>query len=89
MYRETYRTAPRFSWQADDPVFATSPRGDFRNCPSQAIRPWAAMLADVVERIRSVTAVAPLAVDLARPEFGIPVVFVVAPGLGFRAPQRS
>jgi ribosomal protein S12 methylthiotransferase accessory factor len=35
----------------------------------------------LVARIRNQTGIAPMAVDLSRPELGLPVVYVVAPGL--------
>ena len=52
--------------------------GDTPSLPTTGPRP---LLHEIVARVRAVTGVAPLAVDLSRPEFGLPVVFVVAPGL--------
>jgi ribosomal protein S12 methylthiotransferase accessory factor len=49
--------------------------------PSLPMSPARQMLAETVRRVRDLTGTSPLAVDLARPEFGLPVVFVVAPGL--------
>jgi len=43
---------------------------------------------DIVRRIQYITGVSPLAVDLTRPDSGIPVVFVVAPGLRLQPPTR-
>jgi ribosomal protein S12 methylthiotransferase accessory factor YcaO len=43
----------------------------------------AATLREIVSRVRTTTGVAPMAVDLQRSRFGLPVVHVVAPGLHF------
>jgi ribosomal protein S12 methylthiotransferase accessory factor len=55
--------------------------GSFRDAPTVAAAPFTAQVHDITRRIRRVTGMAPLAVDLLRPELGLPVVFVVAPGL--------
>jgi ribosomal protein S12 methylthiotransferase accessory factor len=54
--------------------------GDSPSLPTTGARQ---SLQEIVRRVRDVTGVSPLAVDLSRPEFGLPVVFVVAPGLHF------
>ncbi len=65
------------------PPFPAEARRDFRRCPSLPTVGWGAQVDEIVRRVRRVTGMAPLAVDLTRPEFGIPVVFVVAPGLRY------
>jgi hypothetical protein len=39
--------------------------------------------------VRAVTGAAPVAVDLERPDFGLAVVHVVAPGLRIVPPSRA
>jgi YcaO-like protein with predicted kinase domain len=53
----------------------------FRSAPRLPLRGFATQVRDIVGRIRAQTGMPPMAVDLLRPDFGIPVVFVVAPGL--------
>lgn len=53
----------------------------YRRIASLPLLGTLATVRDVVDRIRSVTGMAPLAVDLTRPELGPPMVFVVAPSL--------
>jgi ribosomal protein S12 methylthiotransferase accessory factor len=57
------------------------PRRSFLDAPDLPHRSLATHVHDMVRRIRSMTGMAPVAVDLSRPDFGLPVVFVVAPGL--------
>jgi YcaO-like protein with predicted kinase domain len=61
---------------------------DYVGVPNVSITTWAEMVHDLVRRIGSLTGAAPLAVDLGRPEFGLPVCLVVAPGLRLIAPSR-
>jgi ribosomal protein S12 methylthiotransferase accessory factor len=88
LYRETYRNALHLPRPRESAVFALEPHRTFQSCPDQVMGPWTMVLEEIVRRVRTMTGVSPLAVDLMRPEFGIPVVSVVAPGLGFRPPQR-
>jgi ribosomal protein S12 methylthiotransferase accessory factor len=88
LYRETYRSGPHLPIQHESAVFALKPRGLFQLRLDFPIGPWNLLLAELVARVRAMTGESPVAVNLTRPEFGIPVVFVVAPGLGFRPPQR-
>jgi ribosomal protein S12 methylthiotransferase accessory factor len=55
--------------------------------PPIAAPSWSERIAAVAARITTVTGMPPLAVDLRRPEFGVPVVHVVAPGLFHRRNQ--
>ena len=55
---------------------------------ASAVRKMEPTVREIVNRVRTTTGMAPVAVDLARTEFGIPVVFVVAPGLGVQPPER-
>jgi ribosomal protein S12 methylthiotransferase accessory factor len=50
---------------------------------------WGDTIRDLAQRIRRQTGMAPVVVDLARPDLGLPVVFVVAPGLRLLAPRRQ
>lgn len=60
----------------------------FRSCLSLPVQPLRSTLDDLLRRVRAVTGASAVAVDLARPDFGLPVVFVVAPGLRFALPER-
>jgi ribosomal protein S12 methylthiotransferase accessory factor len=69
-------------------AFQPSARGaarEYRSAPTLSGRSFGTQLRDVVERIRAVTGMSPVAVDLTRRDFGVPVLFVIAPGLGARA----
>jgi ribosomal protein S12 methylthiotransferase accessory factor len=55
--------------------------------PAPRATTWSETIADLVGRIARVAGAAPLAVDLTRREFRLPVVRVVAPGLRFRSPR--
>jgi YcaO-like protein with predicted kinase domain len=66
-----------------------APRRAFQRAPGLSPRPMDATVGEIVRRIQAVTGVAPMAVDLTRPDFGIPVVFVVAPGLRLQPPTRQ
>jgi ribosomal protein S12 methylthiotransferase accessory factor len=61
---------------------------DFPATTSVRLRSIGETAAEVVLRIRKLTGTAPLAVDLSRPDFDLPVVFVVAPGLTLHPPTR-
>jgi len=58
------------------------PVGRFRDVPSLPSLDPNEEVADLVRRVRAVTGMPVLAVDLIRPEFDLPVVFAIAPGLG-------
>ena len=60
---------------------STEARRHFRDAPTVRATRFSPQLRDVVGRVRSFTGMSPVAVDLTRPDFGIPVVFVLAPGL--------
>jgi ribosomal protein S12 methylthiotransferase accessory factor len=61
---------------------------DFQSTPSVLVHNWSSLLDDLVTRVRKLTGVSPLAVDLRRQEFGLPVVQVIAPGLQLIPPTR-
>jgi ribosomal protein S12 methylthiotransferase accessory factor len=63
-------------------------RRNFRAAPTLPVRTMGATLREIVSRVRKATGVAPMAVDLQRPEFGLPVVHVVAPGLHMVKEER-
>jgi ribosomal protein S12 methylthiotransferase accessory factor len=56
--------------------------------PTLPVRGWSSALHDLIGRVRRFTGMPPLAVDLRREEFGLPVVQVVAPGLQLIPPSR-
>jgi ribosomal protein S12 methylthiotransferase accessory factor len=76
IYRRSYG-AP----SPDRRPLPTEARRSFRSSPSLRVASMGATLREIVARVRATTGMAPMAVDLRRPEFGIPVVHVVAPGL--------
>lgn len=86
LYRRTYH--PRVL-EPGGPAPAEAARRSFRAAPQVRQPGWTALLRELVRRVRAVTGVSPLAVDLSRPEFGLPVVFVVAPGLQLTPPERQ
>ena len=53
----------------------------FDQAPTVETIGFVEQLRDIVRRVRAQTGMSPVAVDLTRPELGIPVLFVVAPGL--------
>jgi ribosomal protein S12 methylthiotransferase accessory factor len=57
------------------------PHRSFLDAPDLPRRSLATEVHDMVRRIKTMTGMAPVAVDLTRPDFDLPVVFVVAPGL--------
>lgn len=56
----------------------------FGAAPALPLSGFRAQLRDVVERVRRLTGMSPMAVDLTRRDFGVPVLFVIAPGLATR-----
>jgi ribosomal protein S12 methylthiotransferase accessory factor len=65
------------------PPFPAEAGRQFRRCPGLPMTGPGDQVDEIVRRVRRVTGMPPLAVDLTRPDFGIPVVFVVAPGLRY------
>jgi ribosomal protein S12 methylthiotransferase accessory factor YcaO-like protein len=53
----------------------------FVDAPTIRAGGFSAQVRDVAGRVQAFTGMSPVAVDLTRRDFGIPVVFVVAPGL--------
>jgi ribosomal protein S12 methylthiotransferase accessory factor YcaO len=53
----------------------------FTDIPDVRLDVTAGGVAEIVRRLSADTGMPVLAVDLSRPDFGVPVVFVVAPGL--------
>jgi ribosomal protein S12 methylthiotransferase accessory factor len=88
MYRETYRDSLRWPAAVAHASLEIMPQRDYRECPDLPMGPWTEVLDDLVRRVRMQTGTSPVAVDLTREEFGLPVVFVVAPGLGFLLPFK-
>jgi ribosomal protein S12 methylthiotransferase accessory factor len=82
--RPVYRARPSRHWQGEGRP--TRYRGERRYdaAPTLPLSSFRAQLREVVGRVRRLTGMSPMAVDLARPDFGVPVLFVVAPGLGTR-----
>jgi YcaO-like protein with predicted kinase domain len=63
--------------------------GQFESAPTIPLTDFKSALRDLVARVLSVTGMSPLAVDLRRPEFGLPVAIVIAPGLRIDPPRRG
>jgi len=57
------------------------PQRSFLDAPDLPRRSLPADVHDLVRHVTALTGMSPVAVDLTRPDFGLPVVFVVAPGL--------
>ncbi|HEV7666681.1 MAG TPA: YcaO-like family protein [Chloroflexota bacterium] len=86
-FRRSYTAGAEVSLNARLP--ADSAQRRFQEIPS--LLPGlglGATVHEIVARVRSVTGMSPLAVDLRRSAFGLPVVFVVAPGLRLAPPSR-
>lgn len=60
----------------------------FEHIPDVTLTSWTGVLGELVSRVRKQTGMPPLAVDLARPDFDVPVVMVVAPGMHLIPPGR-
>lgn len=85
--RRTYRdTKPHAYGMGGKPQVENS--RDFRSAPTLPDSGPAALLREIVRRVRCVTGMSPMAIDLSRPDFDVPVVFVVAPGLRLHLPRR-
>ena len=65
------------------PLKKESTKADFRDIPSMNLSYLTEDLSEVTQRFLSTVACLPIVVNLTRPEFNIPVVFVVAPQLRF------
>jgi ribosomal protein S12 methylthiotransferase accessory factor len=61
-----------------------TPRRTFASAPTLPATDFAAQARDIAGRVRRLTGMSPVAVDLRRPDFQLPVVFVVAAGLRAR-----
>jgi len=57
---------------------------EFAAAPTLPASGFGAQFRYIVERVRTFTGVSPLAVDLMRRDVGVPMLFVVVPGLGVR-----
>ena len=79
--REAYHHARSPSGAPPRPPFPDESRRRFAEVPSFPTAASQELLREVVGRVRRMTGQSPVAVDLRRPEFGLPVAFVVAPGL--------
>jgi ribosomal protein S12 methylthiotransferase accessory factor len=79
--RRDYGTRLRASGSQGDRPAEQPAAGSYRDAPTWATQGPIRDLDEVVGRVRTVTGASPLAVDLTRPDFGVPVVRVVAPGL--------
>jgi ribosomal protein S12 methylthiotransferase accessory factor len=88
LFRETYRGGPHLPDRRPHPLFAIEPRRRFADAPDIPVVGWAALVRELAGRIRRATGMTPIAVDLTRPDFDVPVVFAIAPGLRFQPPHR-
>jgi ribosomal protein S12 methylthiotransferase accessory factor len=82
--RPVYRTRPSGRRQAEGRPARFPGERRYDAAPAVPLSPFRAQLREVVGRVRRLTGMSPMAVDLGRPDFGVPVLFVVAPGLGTR-----
>jgi ribosomal protein S12 methylthiotransferase accessory factor len=82
--RSVYRTAVAGQQWSAFRSCACSAERDYRSVPTLSGGGFRTQLRDLVERIRAVTGMSPLAVDLTRHDFGVPILLVIAPGLGAR-----
>jgi YcaO-like protein with predicted kinase domain len=80
IYRPPTRAAGSWTFR---PTMSVAERC-FDVAPTVHAAGFGALLQDIVGRVRTLTGMSPVAVDLSRPEFGLPVLFVVAPGLRAR-----
>src|SRR5438270_7536772 len=85
LYREMYLPVPGRKFAA---LFQTHALKPVSECAQLAPNVPALTLKDLTGRVEKYAGAAPLAVDLRR-SYGIPVVFVVTPGLQFQAPART
>ena len=83
--RHLYRspTTPPRRW-AFQPRSAGAQRS-FGDTSTVLMASFLEQLRDIVGRVRALTGMSPVAVDLTRPDVGVPILFVVAPGLRTRA----
>ncbi len=65
----------------EGPAWPTEPHRDFRSIPQLSLGGALSTLQDIVDRVYLMTGMEPMAIDLSKPDFGLPVVYVVAPGL--------
>jgi ribosomal protein S12 methylthiotransferase accessory factor len=89
LYRRTYQFRPALSDEEEQASFPFEARARFTHSPNLHVPRFGSMVQEVARRVQQVTGMPPLAVDLTRPEFGIPVVSVLAPGLRLRPPSRQ
>jgi ribosomal protein S12 methylthiotransferase accessory factor len=82
LWRASYRQSEGdFAWP--------QPMRDLEARPGLELRTFREAVAEIAARVQAVTGMPALAVDLTRPAFEIPVVFVLAPGLSSPAHGRS
>jgi ribosomal protein S12 methylthiotransferase accessory factor len=79
--RRSYGARPRPPGSQVDHSAQQPGARSYRDSPTLATQGPIRDLDEIVGRVRAVTGASPLAVDLSRPDFGVPVVRVVAPGL--------
>ena len=80
LYRSTYQLTPSSEPKRRLPETGR-PRRRFTDVPTLPVTNLKQLLRDIVQRVRAITGTSPLAVDLRKPEFAVPVTFVVSPGL--------
>jgi YcaO-like protein with predicted kinase domain len=79
--RRQYQPMPTLPRTRQRAATSLETRRSYRSTPTLASAGFVAELRDIIGRVRVATGMSPLAVDLTRPSFGLPVVYVVAPGL--------
>ena len=80
MPRHDYRAAS-VARAARAASLESAPARRYPDAPTLPPSSLRAELAEIVRRVQATTGMAPLAVDLVRVDFDLPVVFVIAPGL--------
>jgi ribosomal protein S12 methylthiotransferase accessory factor len=79
--RDAYRRPRPPAGSQPQRPFPAESRRSFGESPSMSATTSREQLREIVRRVRDVTGMSPVAVDLSRPDFDLPVVFVIAPGL--------
>jgi ribosomal protein S12 methylthiotransferase accessory factor len=79
IYRAPSECRPRRVFQP-----STTAERNFSAAPTMPFAPFGAQIRNIAQRIRAVTGMSPMGVDLMRDDLQLPVFFVIAPGLGTR-----
>lgn len=89
LFRARYAGMRPHGLAAERPSGESGPYVSFEAIPGLPLSSPTALVREIAARVRAVTGAAPVAVDLERPDFGLAVVHVVAPGLRIVPPSRA